>query len=52
LVCLAVVVFAAMYLLVLTPPAVLLRLLPTPRRDSYWQSRVQCDDLASYLRAF
>jgi hypothetical protein len=51
LIWLAVVAFAAVYLLVLTPVALLLRLLPKPRRDTYWRPRPHRDDLASYLRA-
>jgi hypothetical protein len=41
---------AAVYLL-LTPLALLLRLWPARRRETYWQPRPQREDLASYLRA-
>jgi hypothetical protein len=47
---LLVVALAAVYLLVLTPLALLWRLRPAPRRDTCWQPRPQTEDMAAYLR--
>jgi hypothetical protein len=47
---LAILAPAAVYLLLLTPLALLLRPWPARRRETYWQPRPHRDDLASYLR--